>query len=66
MRHLFDTLSPRDKEFWLKCDKETLIEHWLESLNNGEVLLDRIEKAIEYLEKSSNDSELIKILKGWK
>jgi hypothetical protein len=66
----FDSLNEKDKEFWLKCTKEELIDHLIGSIRNGEELLSRIERATEYLEKMSYASvidnpkkDLVKILK---
>ena len=75
----FNSLKERDKIFWLGQDKETLIDHIISNINNGEILLSRIEQAKEhineiiydldtnivYCEKEKLDlEEIIKILDG--
>lgn len=46
----YNSLNERDKTFWLGQDKETLIDHIISNINNGVVLLSRIEQAKEYIE----------------
>ena len=46
----YNSLKERDKIFWLGQDKETLIDHIISNINNGEILLSRIEQAKEYIE----------------
>ena len=53
----YNSLSQKDKDFWLKCSKETLIDHFISNVRNGEVLLDRIEKAIEYNNQIIKDTK---------
>ena len=75
----YNSLKERDKIFWLGQDKETLIDHIISNINNGEVLLSRIEQAKEYIKQSMHDldtsigycelerlnlEEIIKILDG--
>lgn len=47
----YESLKDDDKEFWLNCSKEELIDHIISNIRNGETLLLRINKAIELLEK---------------
>ena len=72
----YDNLNQKDKDFWLSCSKEVLIDRFIHSIRNGEELLSRIEKAIEYINTYVEDydkrriseeidpQELIEILKG--
>lgn len=72
----YDSLKDDDKEFWLNCSKEQLIDHIVANIRNGETLLSRIDKAIEYMEDNSKISlddtisiinfyrQLLEILKG--
>lgn len=69
----YDSLKDDDKEFWLNCSKEELIDHIVSNIRNGETLLSRIDKAIEYITSRSikagvelmpREKELLKILKG--
>lgn len=46
----YNSLKDDDKEFWLNCSKEELIDHIVSNIRNGETLLSRINKAIEYIE----------------
>lgn len=48
----YESLKDDDKEFWLNCSKEELIDHIVSNVRNGETLLSRINKAIEYIEKN--------------
>lgn len=57
----YDSLSQKDKDFWLKCSKETLIDHFISNVRNGEALLSRIEKALEYIEIIDNRNSNIDI-----
>lgn len=66
----YNSLNDRDKEFWMNCSKEQLIDHLIGSIRNGEELLSRIERATEYIDKMSYTSivdnpkkDLVKILK---
>lgn len=66
----YNSLNDRDKEFWMNCSKEQLIDHLIGSIRNGEELLSRIERATEYIDKMSYASvvdnpkkDLVKILK---
>lgn len=47
----YESLKDDDKEFWLNCSKEELIDHIVSNIRNGETLLLRINEAIELLEK---------------
>ena len=47
----YNSLQDKDKEFWLKCSKEELIDHLIANINNGEKLLLRIDKALDYINK---------------
>lgn len=66
----YDSLSQKDKDFWLECSKETLIDHFISSIRNGEELLSRIDKAVEYLKQPNRDNfdfskaQLLEILEG--
>jgi hypothetical protein len=72
----YDSLKDDDKEFWLNCSKEELIDHIVSNIRNGEALLSRIDKAIEYIQDrydgevlthtfdKDNVGELLEILKG--
>jgi len=66
----YNSLNDRDKEFWMNCSKEELIDHLIGCIRNGEELLSRIERATEYVEKMSYapvvdnpKKDLVKILK---
>ena len=45
----YDSLSQKDKDFWLKCSKETLIDHFISNVRNGEELLSRLEDIETYI-----------------
>ncbi len=66
----YNSLNDKEKQFWMECTKEELIDHLIGSINNGEVLLSRIEEAIKYIEENCiiEDgtvlSVIIAILKG--
>lgn len=64
----YDSLKDDDKEFWLNCSKEELIDHIVSNIRNGETLLSRIDKAIEFIENhiiaTETEETLLKILKG--
>ena len=71
----YNSLKDDDKEFWLNCSKEELIDHIVSNIRNGETLLSRIDKAIEELKTLSNlyddnytisdkAKDIIEILKG--
>ena len=66
----YESLKDEDKEFWLNCSKEELIDHIISNIRNGETLLSRIDKAIEYIENPRHEmsvksyQELLDILKG--
>lgn len=47
-------MQEKYKEFWLEKDKEEIIEAYGESIHNGEVLLERIEKAQEEINNCKN------------
>lgn len=59
----YNSLKDDDKEFWLNCSKEELIDHIVSNIRNGETLLSRIDKAIEYIEenkyKGTNEGNLL-------
>lgn len=69
-------MQDKFKEFWLEKDKEEIIEAYIACIHNGEVLLARIDKAIEYIQDrydgealthtfdKDNVKELLDILKG--
>ena len=48
----YNSLNEKEKTFWLDCTKEELIDHLIANINNGEKLLKRIDKAIEYIKES--------------
>lgn len=66
----FDKLEQKYKDIYMEWSKEELIDHLVANIKNGEVLLERINKAIEYIEDNSDDmhtfiSQVItQILKG--
>jgi hypothetical protein len=68
----YESLKDDDKEFWLNCSKEKLIDHIVSNIRNGETLLSRINKAIEYINEKADYpigyyhclKELRDILKG--
>ena len=68
----YESLKDDDKEFWLNCSKEELIDHIVSNIRNGETLLSRIDKAIEYINEKADYpigyyhclKELRDILKG--
>lgn len=66
----YNGLEEKYKQFWLKCTKEELIDHFIGSIYNGESLLKRITTALEYIEQfeyyipEDNIPELKKILTG--
>ena len=45
----YDGLSQKDKDFWLKCSKETLIDHFISNVRNGEELYSRLEDIETYI-----------------
>lgn len=45
----YNSLKDDDKEFWLNCSKEELIDHIVSNIKNGETLLSRIDKVKEYI-----------------
>jgi hypothetical protein len=47
----YNSLNEKEKTFWLDCSKEELIDHFIANVKNGEVLLQRIDKAIEYIKE---------------
>ena len=49
----FNSLSQKEKDFWLECSKEEIIDSLVANIKNGEVLLARIDKAIEYIKKNA-------------
>ena len=70
----FNSLEQKYKDIYLEWSKEELIDHLVANIKNGEVLLSRIEKAIEYIEHTQNygkekvlyvnGNDILKILKG--
>ena len=65
----------KDKKFipfWMEKDKIEIIEAYAECIHNGEVLLERIEKAVEYIKVNNSEwkwsmfgrDDLLNILKG--
>ncbi len=44
------------EDFWLEKSKEEIINAYRECIHNGEVLLKRIDKAIEIIETLKNDN----------
>ncbi len=73
----YNSLKDDDKEFWLNCSKEELIDHIVSNIRNGETLLSRIDKAIEYIKENESVDlyddvgsafcrRLLEILKGEK
>lgn len=49
----FNSLNEKEKTFWLDCSKEELIDHFIANVKNGEKLLLRIDKAIEYIKENA-------------
>ena len=45
----FNSLGQKYKDTYMEWSKEQLIDHLVANIKNGEVLLSRIEKAIDYL-----------------
>ena len=45
----FDNLDKKYKDIYMEWNKEVLIDHLVANIKNGEVLLERIEKAVDYL-----------------
>lgn len=78
----YNSLSQEEKDSFLEFSKEELIDHFIANLKNAECLLNRINKAIEYIEENCsnyyvekphyrgiefiNIEELLEILKGEK
>ena len=59
-------MNNKARDFWMNESKEVLIDHLFECIHNGEVLLARIDKAIEYITKywiSYEDIETINDLR---
>ena len=54
----YNSLNEDDKQFWLACTKETLIDHFIGSIKNGEILLNRINKGIEAINVYQNKKTL--------
>ena len=46
----YNSLKDDDKEFWLNCSKEELIDHIVSNIRNGETLLSRIDEAIQIID----------------
>ena len=47
----------KDKKFvpfWMEKEKIEIIEAYAECIHNGEVLLERIEKAVEYIKENES------------
>ena len=47
----YNSLNDKEKSFWLDCTKEELIDHLIANINKGAKLLNRINKAIEYIKE---------------
>lgn len=65
----FNSLEQKYKDTYMEWSKEQLIDHLVANIKNGEVLLNRIEQAIEKIEKGifiipQDTDELLNILKG--
>ncbi len=45
----FDNLDKKYKDIYMEWSKEELTDHLVANIKNGEILLNRIEKAIEYI-----------------
>ena len=69
----YDGLEEKYKEYYMEWSKEVLIDHMVANIHNADVLLKRIESAIDYIEgemshHTSNGrltrAALIQILKG--
>lgn len=45
----FNSLEQKYKDAYMEWSKEQLIDHLVANIKNGEVLLERIEKAVDYL-----------------
>lgn len=67
----YNSLNDKDKEFWLNCTKEELIDHLIGAIRNGETLLNRINNTIEYIDKlgyqdiiDNPRKQLVKVLTG--
>ena len=45
----FDNLDKKYKDIYMEWSKEKLTDHLVANIKNGEALLNRIEKAIEYI-----------------
>lgn len=45
----FNSLEQKYKDIYMEWSKEQLIDHLVANIKNGEVLLSRIEKAVDYL-----------------
>lgn len=50
-------MNDKFKDFWLEKSKEEIINAYRECINNGEVLLARIDKAINFIEEECFDYE---------
>lgn len=53
----YNNLNQKEKDFWLNCSKEELIDHFIANVKNGELLLQRIDKAIDYIKENCIDDE---------
>ena len=53
----YNSLNDKDKAFWMECTKEELIDHLISNIKNGEELLSRIDKAIEFIYENAYDTE---------
>ena len=47
----YDSLTQDEKDFWLECSKESLIDHFIANVRNGEELVSRIEKANDFINR---------------
>lgn len=52
----YNSLSQEEKDSFLEFSKEELIDHFIANLKNAECLLNRINKAIEYINKTTNNT----------
>lgn len=72
----FERLDEKYKQIYMSWDKEKLIDCIVSNICNGQILLERIDKAIEYIQDrydgevlthtfdKCNVGELLNILKG--
>lgn len=53
----YNSLNQKEKDFWLNCSKEELIDYFIANVRNSEKLLGIIEKAIEYIKQEDWNTE---------